>query len=202
MGMMSFLNMEGGDLVAFVVSGVVGFIAGTMVPDHTLAIYVSILLSYHLFLAWLVFGSSQKPVGSLPVVMTALTHVACMTVVLGPVLMARHTTPMFGLFRYSIAALALFERGWLHAAAGTRKRQPQEERPVEAPEPVPEAVPAPPARIRTTPEDQAAWREYLAQRGAGMTRAGMTMQAEYEQWLRRRYKDRPADASQASTLVH
>jgi len=192
MGLMSFLNMEGEDLAAFVAAGVVGFFAATLVPDPRLAVYVSILISYHVFLAWLVFGSSNKPVGSLPIVHTVLTHMACMVVVLGPVLVARHATPVFGLFRYGIAALALFERGWLHTAAGTAQRKPKEETVAAAPV----AVGAP--KIRTTPEDQAAWREYLAQRGPGMTRAGLTMQAEYEQWLRARRKARPEAANESA----
>ena len=200
MGLMSFLNMEGEDLAAFVAAGVVGFFAATLVPNPTLAIYVSILISYHLFLAWLVFGSSNKPVGSLPIVHTVLTHMACMVVVFGPVIVARHATPVFGVFRYSIAALALFERGWLHTAAGTAKRKPKEETvaaaQVAAPVAAPVATGAP--KIRTTPEDQAAWREYLAQRGPGMTRAGLTMQAEYEQWLHARHKARPEAANESA----
>jgi hypothetical protein len=165
----------------------------TLVQDPTLAVYASILISYHVFLAWLMFGSSNKPVGSLPIFHTVLTHMACMVVVLGPVLVARHATPVFGVFRYGIAALALFERGWLHTAAGTAKRKPKEEA---APVAAQVAVGAP--KIYPTPEDQAAWREYLARRGPGMMRAGLTMQVEYEQWLRARHKARSKAANKSS----
>ena len=69
---------------------------------------------------------------------------------------------------------------------------------VQAAAPVAAPVAAGAPSIRTTPEDQAAWREYLAQRGPGMTRAGLTMQAEYEQWLRARHKGRPEAANESA----
>jgi len=191
MSLSGFLNMEGEDVAAFVVAGGLGYFAGTFVSDETSAIYVSILASYHLFLAWLVFGSSNKAGVSLPIVSTLLTHTACMVVVLAPVMIAPHEAPLFGIFRYSVAALAMFERGWLFTSTGTESKKAVKTQP--ATEQMPE--------VRGTIEDEAAWLEYLSTRRPGSSKAGTSVKEEHEQWLRARLKKRKMEELQEARPV-
>ncbi len=109
MGMAAWLDMEGKDVVAFMFAGLLGYLAATLVPAGAWAIYASILVSYHLFLGWLVATAEHKTGVSLPIASTILTHLACLALIL-TLGMGRHVVPFFGIFRYGIAALAIFER--------------------------------------------------------------------------------------------
>jgi len=181
MGMQGFLNLEGEDFAAFVISGLAGFFAGTLVSDANWSVYVSILVSYHLFLAWLVFNQSGRAGLSMPLWMTVLTHAACMVVALGPAVMAEHSALGFGIFRYGIAALAIFETGWLFSKEEHKPLLDE----ITGPEPV-----AP--GIRATAEDEIAWLHYLQHRRPGMTRHGTTIRQERDDWMRARVKARTA----------
>lgn len=212
MSLASFMSFDGLDVAAFLVCGVIGFFAGTFVPLGPPAIYTSILVSYHLFLAWLILGSNtaQKKAGvSLPVVHTAITHAACLLVILTPIAgaIASHSIPALGappavssdpitmaaemeamqrqrnalhLFQAlcsSMAGLAIFERRWLFSAEKAEPSRPKE-------------VPAPSApAIQATAEDAAEWSRYLAQRPPGSRKPGVSLKAEYEQWLAARHKE-------------
>ena len=92
MGLMSFLNLEGPDIAAFFAATLLGYLAGAMVPAGSWSIYVSILVSYHLFLAWLIFSTEQKTGASLTIASTIITHLACLAVVI-PLGMDAATSP-------------------------------------------------------------------------------------------------------------
>src|ERR1035438_7377322 len=120
MGLAAWLDLDGKDILAFAVASLLGYLAGAFLPPGEWAIYTSILVSYHLFLAWLVITADHKTGFSLPIISTLLTHLACMAVVL-TLGMGRHYVPFFGIFRYGIAALAIFERNWLFSGNGKKK---------------------------------------------------------------------------------
>jgi len=175
MGLISFLNLEGKDIVGFVLANLLGFLVGTLVPQGPWAIYTSILVSYHLFLAWLIVLSDHKTGVSLPIVSTIITHVACLVVIL-PLGMGRHYSPFFSIFRYTIAALAIFEHKWLfseESSQGTRQ-------------PAPATTPV----IVDTAEDYREWLQHLAQQKPGSRSPRSSLKAEYEQWLLARAKSR------------
>lgn len=182
--MSGFLKLEGEDFAAFLVAAGLGYVAGSLIQDLDWSVYISIILSYHLFLAWLVMNSSGKSALSMPLPMTLVTHAACMIVALGPAVVSNHRSPVFSLFRYSIAALALFERGWLFS--GQQKKPAMDEAGA--------AVPA--LSIRPTTEDELAWIEYLAKRRPGMTKPGVTIRQEHEAWLRARHEKRLREQAQ------
>lgn len=183
--MSGLLKLEGEDLAAFLVSAGIGYAAGTMIKDLEWSVYASILISYHLFLTWLIMKSSGKSRLAMSIPVTVLTHSACMVVALGPAVIGNRTSPVFSLFRYSIAAMALFERGWLFSA--------EESKPT-----VEEAAAAMPAlSIRPTAEDELAWLEYLTKRRPGMTKPGVTIRQEHEAWLRARVDQRNRDQANA-----
>ena len=176
--MTGFLKMEGEDFVAFVIAAGVGYVVGSVTGDSELSVACSILVSYHLFLAWLVMKTSGKASLAMPLPMTLLTHASCMVVALGPALVGSHHSAGFSIFRYSIAALALFERGWLFSY-DQAKISPKED-----------LAAQPPLSIRPTLEDEIEWVEYLAKRRPGMTKPGTTVRQEHEAWLRARYAQR------------
>lgn len=180
MGLAAWLDLDGKDVAAFVVAGLLGFLAGRLVPAGWWAVYTSILVSYHLFLAWLVLTAEQDAGFSLPIVSTIATHLAFMAVVVALGL-GRHVTPMFSLFRYAIAGLAIFERGWLFQANTVKPKEP-------------EVVRATPA-IVTTAADEEAWLRYVAQQKPGSRRTGNSLKAEYEQWMLARMRGRGAVAA-------
>jgi len=102
----------GKDAAAFVVACILGYLIGTLLPAGPWAIYTSVLVGYHLFLAWLVITADHEVGFSLPVVSTIVTHLACLGCVIA-ILLARRYIPFFRYFGMGIAGLAIFERGWL-----------------------------------------------------------------------------------------
>ena len=176
MALQGFLQLEGEDFAAFVVSALAGYAAGNYLSSPDWSVYVSILVSYHLFLAWLVLHQSGKAGLAMPVWLTIPTHAACMFVALGPAAVAGHQSLGFGVFRYGIAALAIFEAGWLFSKEESKPLLHEMDNAAPAPE------------IRTTPEDDAAWLEYLQTRRPGQTKPGISIREEREAWLRARQK--------------
>ena len=180
MGLEGLLNLEGKDLAVFMLACALGWLASSFMPPGAWAVYTSILVAYHLFLGWLVITAEGETGVSLPVTSTILTHVACVAIIF-PLGMARHFVPFFGIVRYSIAGLAIFERGWLFS--GKIRKSNVEQAQV--------ATPA----VTGTAKDYEEWLKYLAQRKQ-IVRAPGSLKAEYEQWLiARRRSEQSAPSS-------
>jgi hypothetical protein len=170
------------DVGAFVVCTALGYWAGYYLPPGIWSISVSVFVSYHLFLVWLMI-IAPHPVGfSLPVWHTILTHLACFTLVL-VLILGRHVIPFFGIVRYFVPGMAPFERDWLFK--GTKKKV--EETPVAAVDPAVAAVHA-----AATGEDYDAWQRHLASRNPLSRKPGTTLKDEYEQFMVARVKARVA----------
>jgi hypothetical protein len=181
MGLAVWLNLEGKDVVVFIFAGLLGYFAGSLMPPGVWAVYTSILVSYHLFLAWLVLTAEHEVGISMPVVSTIATHLACMVVVLA-LGMGRHFVPFFSVLRYGIAGLAIFERGWLFSANSSQPKEPEV---LEASSPI----------LASTGDDYQEWLRFLAQRKGGSHSVGRSLKAEYEQWLLARGQSRTAGAA-------
>ena len=181
MGTAGWLNFEGRDLAALMIASVLGFIAGAMVQPGAWSVYTSILVSYHLFLAWLLITADRKAGASLPPIATIVTHLAFLTIIV-PLGMARNVIPFFGLFRYTIVGLAVFERGWLFSGR-IEKANLVEDVPISA------------VVATASGEDYAEWCRYLAQRKPFARKPGTNLKAEYEQWLLARARRRSVLAS-------
>jgi hypothetical protein len=175
MGLAAFFNLEGPDIAAFFAATLLGYLAGGFVPGSW-SIYVSILVAYHLFLVWLILSAEHKTGISLPLASTIVTHLACLAVII-PLGIGHRHIPFFGIFRYGIASLAIFERGWLFSGRGGG-----EPKPVEAP--------IAPIVMASTGDDFAEWQLYLAQQKPGSRKIGTSLQTEYEQWLLARAQSR------------
>jgi hypothetical protein len=180
MGLAAWLNLEGKDIAAFMVASLLGYLAGTLVPAGGWAVYVSILVSYHAFLAWLVITADHDVGISMSPASTIVTHLACLIVIL-PLGMGRHFIPFFGLFRYGIAGLAIFERGWLFTRNDSRPKEK-------------ETVSATPV-IPSTGDDYQEWIRHLAEQKTASRKIGGSLKTEYEQWLLTRAKNRTAEPS-------
>ncbi|MGA3370499.1 MAG: hypothetical protein ABSC48_01935 [Terracidiphilus sp.] len=176
---MKFLNPE--DFFAFLVCGVLGSVVAWLLPAGPWSVFVSMLVFYHLFIAWLLINARNKAHLALPMAMAVATHLACLVVVILYGL-GWSVIPLFWLFRYAIAVLALFERNWLFAG-GTKE---VEATPVFAPT----SAQAVDAIEEATADDQEAWLQYLAQPNRPRRKPGATVQDEYEQWLSARVKKR------------
>jgi hypothetical protein len=188
-GLFAILGLEGIDLFAFVVSNLIGFLAGLyFMPNFAVSFFAAILISFHLFLAWLVITAKHESGISLPIITTILTHLACLVVVVA-IGIGRHI-PFFGIIRYCVPVIAIFERNWLFKgtkkgnAKGAQVPKGEAERKAAA---VANAVAA-----AATVDDYQEWLKYLAQPNRPPRKPGTSVQDEYKQWLVARAKAKVA----------
>jgi hypothetical protein len=172
------------NFVVFAVCAGIGYLLGRFIPDPTWAAFVSILVSYHLFLGWLLLTAEHEVGFSLPVGHTIMTHLACLTVVvlLG---VGRHYIPLFGIIRYFIPAMAPFERDWLFNADDVKKK----------PAPVPTVAAADVPEIEATQDDYDAWVKHLATRHFSTIKRGTSVKEQYQEFIAERHRNRPASTS-------
>jgi len=116
MGMAAWLGLEPKDIAALFISNLLGFAIAMLFPDPAWRIYVSILVSYHLFLAWLVFFGEHEAGLSMPLAQTIFTHGACVFLIVSLGL-ARAHVPFFGILRYAIVGVGIFERKWMFSVS-------------------------------------------------------------------------------------
>ena len=179
---------------AFIVCSVIGFVMARYLFEGAWATYAYILISYHLFLAWLVITAEHETGFSLPIFSTIITHLACLTVVVG-LTVGRHYIPFFGLIRYCIPAMAPFERDWLFSGNAHKKDVATKKVPVKA---AVNAIPVDVAIAEATAEDHEAWIRHLAQPNRATRKPGLSVKDEYEHWLVARIGSRRTAASSKS----
>jgi hypothetical protein len=181
---MGFLGSKNGAVC--LACSLIGFLVAHYLFSGMWAVYAYILISYHLFLAWLVITAEHKTGFSLPIISTILTHLACLALVIGFTI-ERHYVPFFGLIRYFIPALAPFECTWLFSANPAKL---EEEKKKETPAPAEFKAAVSRAIATATGDDYEAWSQYLAHRDPRLRKPGMSVKEEYERWMLARAKDR------------
>jgi hypothetical protein len=189
----------------FLVSDVIGFLAGHYLFHGANAYYASTLISYHVLLAGLVlipgiaewsYGTAGGMEGaalswfadgfrvsnsrdsrglSLPIGEAVLTHLACVALMIGLPYMREHI-PFFGFVSLLIPGVAFFESQWLFSG-GRKKRQEEN-----APQPI----------SAGTAEDHDAFLQYLAQPHRRFSSPGRSVSEEQALWLTDRMKQRAA----------
>ena len=122
MGMLSMARRNPKDLLGYLIAVGIGMFASRLAPSPTSAAYIYILVSFHVFLAWVVLLNEENSGLSMPIGTTILTHTACVFLAVGAT-MARHYIPFFGLLRFGIIAIAGFERKWLFTVSRNAPRQ-------------------------------------------------------------------------------
>ncbi|MFZ1086716.1 MAG: hypothetical protein WAN35_17275 [Terracidiphilus sp.] len=175
---------------AFIISSLIGFVVARYLFEGPWATYAYILISYHVFLAWLVITAEHETGFSMPIFSTIVTHLACVTVVVG-VTYGRHYIPFFGLIRYFIPAMAPFERDWVFKGSKKTTDSTKTSESTEKKEPVKRApavaaiklVSVDTALSQATLDDHDAWLRHLSQPNRPHKRAGLSVREEYEQWL-------------------
>ena len=182
----TLLKLEPQDAVAYIACVALGYFTGRIFTDPATSTYLSLLVSYHLFLIWLVFTAEQRAGFSLPIVSTVLTHLACTVVVL-LFSAGRVMIPFFGIVRYGVPSLAIFERGWLFAASPK-------------PETGEDGVPVmSPVVAAASPEDYEAWLVHLAHRKPDPRYMRTPLRTQYEEFLLDRARRRNAHSIWSNT---
>lgn len=111
MGIAALLKLKRKDLWALTISCLLGFFVGRLMPDPAWSVFASMLLSYHLFLGWLIFTGEKEVKLSLPILATIGIHLVFLIIIVA-LTMAREYIPYFRLVKYALAAVGVFER-WL-----------------------------------------------------------------------------------------
>lgn len=112
MGISSLLRLRKGDGFALFGSCLVGYLVGRIIPDPNWSIQAYILISYHLFLGFLLATRGKESRHPVPVAAGIAIHLAFVAAIVGLGLL-RHYIPYFSLVRYTIAGIAVFERWFL-----------------------------------------------------------------------------------------
>lgn len=196
MGVVRLLTSANGR--AFLICSLVGYLIARFMPPGALGLYLSMLVSYHLYLGWLVISAEHEAGFSLPILSTVFTHLCCLGVVLSlPSL--RHVIPYFSFLRFGVTYLAAYECQWLFRSHSARK-VPENPEPSVAHDaaktidPAPVPVSAPVAQLVTVggDDDHEAWLRHLAKRTPATMRRGLSVKEEHDEFMRARAKGRVA----------
>jgi hypothetical protein len=188
--------------IVFLVSILVGYLLARFLPEGAWSAYAPMLISYHLFLAYLVFAGEHKGGFSMPVFSTILTHSAFLAILIG-LAVGRHYVPFFSVVRVIIPALAPFESKWLFSGGKPKKAAAEDEAAVgsSAPASIPLGMahttttdiastsePLAAGNVTEAPEaeytadDQTAWLHYLAHPRRAFRKPGRTVADEFKEW--------------------
>lgn len=152
-------------VAAFFVSTLIGFVTAHYLLTGEAAVYGSLLISYHFYLAILIILTRRETGLSLPIFFSVVTHLAFVAILIG-VGVERGYIPFFGILRYLTPSLAPFEAAWLFSGGRKRKTAP-------APEPI----------FAGSAEDYQDFLEYLGQKQRRFSRTGRTVRQEQAFWL-------------------
>jgi hypothetical protein len=155
-----------------------GYVISRFIPDGPLAVYVPLLISYHLLLAVLVVTTMQDKGHKLNLIPAALTH-ATFFVLLLIVATAGGMVPYFEYLRFLLPALAFLESVVLFQGKKAA------------------AVQKPDAASGSSAEEFEEFVHYMRGSNRPFSRAGYTIRDEYNSWLAHRAKNPPIQALDA-----
>ena len=195
MGVLSLARMASNkDFLALVVCNIIGYLIGSFLPAGPWSVYGSILISYHLFLAWLVMTAEHETGFSLPPISTIVTHASCLVVIVA-LPTVRHYIPFFFVFRFGITYIAKFETIWLFSATTARATGAADPAirlrgDVRSGRISGASAPSPGLDPFVIPNDHEAWTHYLANRKTSDLKRGVSIKEEYAQWMKNRNEAR------------
>jgi len=172
--------------VAYIISAAIGYAVGHYLLEGAPAAYASILISYHLFLVYLVVTAEHEKGLSFPIGQALATHCAFLALLIALPYMRAHI-PFFGLITWAIPGLAPFETKWLFSGKG-KTMTTQEE------------TPAPPPMAEADAGDHEAFRDYLRQPDRTFRKPGISVSEEFNLWLTDRAKKRAAAAAAVAQM--
>ena len=196
--------------VGFIICSLIGFVIGNYLLTGAAAAYASVLISYHLYLVFLILlpqkeekGVVEKQKGlALPIGQTIVTHAAFLALVVGlPYL--RHHIPFFGILKLFIPALAPFEVKWLFNKEKKMKAfgESQEKAPAEIKMKKGETFSIDDLINTATADDHEIFLAYLRQPNRAFRKPGLSIREEYGYWLVDRAKNRAAPAAATATTA-
>lgn len=161
-----FFFLKRGDWLALPISAGLGYLAGYYMPSGWPSILAAMLVSYHLFLVWLLLTAKDELQTMKSLGYAASVHLACLVVIvsLGS---GQLFVPHFNWVCTCVALLAFFERSWLFE---TRQVEYSE-----AEDPV-----------ASSEEEYHEWLAYVARQGSNAPGFGDSRKQQFEQWLRAR----------------
>ncbi len=151
---------------AFLIFTLVGYIIGHYLLTGLPAIFASLLISYHLFLIFLIIIRERETGLSLPIGMSIVTHAAFLAILVG-LGVGRHYIPFFGIIRYLTPSLAPFEADWLFSGGAKKK--------LRAGKPVPV--------FAGSAQDYEEFLQYLGQKHRRFSKPGRSVQEEQVFWM-------------------
>jgi hypothetical protein len=173
-------------IVAYIVSSIIGFIISYLFFEGAAAAYAAILISYHLYLAFLVVTASHEKSLSMSIGMTFVYHLAFLGLVVG-IAYGRAHIPFFFIVRWLVPALAPFETQWLFSGKGKK---------------LPAAEEKPQTMADATIQDHEAFREHMMQPDRPFRKPGISVAEEFNLWLADRQKKKAqAEALAAAALA-
>ncbi len=167
-------------ILAYAVSSLIGFAVGHYLLYGAPAAFASVLVSYHLYLMFLVLSAQHHKALSLPVGQTFFTHLPFVVVLVGLPYM-REQIPYFGLLSWLIPGLAPFETQWLFSGQG----QSQDGFAVNN------------ALAKASSEDHQEFVQYLRGPRRRFKKPGATVDDEFRAWLAHRPRRRAAATKRA-----
>lgn len=171
-------------IFAYIISSLIGFAIGHYLLQGAVAAFASILISYHLYLVYLVLTAQHEKGLSFPVGQAIVTHLAFLVVLVGlPFL--RSQIPFFSLLTLLVPGLAPFETQWLFSGPGPSAR-------TVAPQPIIPVV------TEVTSEDQQEFVQYLRQAHRPFKKPRMTIDDEFKAWHADRVQKRAKAAAGAA----
>ena len=159
-----FLNAK--DSFALLISAALGYLAGYYMPHGWPSILATMLVSYHLLLAWLVLSSDKDLETIRSLGYAASIHIACMVLIVA-FGSGRLFIPHFDWVCAAIALFAYFERSWIFEPR--RLEIPEAEEPV-----------------ASSGEEYRAWLAHVAEEGPQDAALHSSRKQEFEDWLRER----------------
>jgi len=181
--------VKSSDLVAFLVSAFIANLVSRFLPEGAWYNYDYILISYNLFLIWLVIEAEHVKGISFPIGLSLITHAVCLVLIV-PIGMGNGVIPYFEYVRFCVPALAYIERKWLINLGVETKQEPLVSAPIST------------VIAEATADDNEAWIKYLSRRDPRSLKPGMSIKEEYEQWLVTRAKKRAANSRKPDSRLH
>lgn len=160
-------------ILAFAVSSLIGFLISHYLLHGAAGAYTSLLLSYHLYLAFLVLLTNREKGLSMSLPLSIVMHLAFVGVVVSFAFL-RHQIPAFTVVSLFVPALAPFESHWLFSGSGSIMPRPAA---------APAAKAALPDNYEPTYEDHEAFKKYLCQKDRLFRKHGMSIDDEFRAWL-------------------
>ena len=175
--------IKGRDWLALICACGIGFVAGHFVPTGWWSLCASMLVSYHLFLGWLLLTASNKVETMRPLSYSLAIHLSCLVVILF-IGMGRLLVAHFDVICCGVAVFAFFERDWLFQPVGTPPMDDEND------------------TVASSAEEYQEWLQHLAKQGADARDSNGSRKEEFEWWLQARRASHTANSADSGSQTH